>query len=71
MRIQFLDPILLSSEVHRETHRRVQFLTAAKSMHRKFIGFFARLMGSSEHILCIAMFLAADNSPSPRRSCGR
>jgi hypothetical protein len=52
--LQFLDPILLSSEVYRETHRRVQFLTAAKSMKRKVIGFFARLMDSSEFFGCKA-----------------
>ncbi len=45
--IQFLDPLLLSLEVYRETHRNVQFLTAAKSMSRKWVGFFARLMDSS------------------------
>ncbi|PPR03776.1 hypothetical protein CVT24_007494 [Panaeolus cyanescens] len=43
---QFLDPLLLSLEVFRETRRRVQFLTAAKSMERKWVGFFARLMNS-------------------------
>lgn len=46
--LQFLDPLLLSLEVFRETHRQVQFLTAAKSMERKWVGFFARLMDSSE-----------------------
>ncbi|KAF8163273.1 glycerol-3-phosphate O-acyltransferase [Crassisporium funariophilum] len=43
---QFLDPLLLSLEVYKETHRHVQFLTAAKSMERKAVGFFARLMDS-------------------------
>lgn len=43
---QFLDPLLLSLEVYRETHRHVQFLTAAKSLKRKAVGFFARLMDS-------------------------
>ncbi|KAJ3560019.1 hypothetical protein NP233_g11104 [Leucocoprinus birnbaumii] len=43
---QFLDPLLLSLEVYRETHRQVQFLTAAKSMERQWVGFFARLMDS-------------------------
>lgn len=43
---QFLDPLLLTLEVYRETHRHVQFLTAAKSMDRKAVGFFARLMDS-------------------------
>ncbi|KAJ7687696.1 hypothetical protein B0H17DRAFT_1069517 [Mycena rosella] len=42
---QFLD-MLLGLEVYKETHRRVQFLVAVSSMHRKFIGFFARLMES-------------------------
>lgn len=44
---QFLDPVVLSLEVYRETHRHVQFLSAAKSMDRKFVGFFARLLNSS------------------------
>ncbi|KAK7014890.1 hypothetical protein R3P38DRAFT_2998217 [Favolaschia claudopus] len=43
---QFLDPLLLALEVKRETGRQVQFLTAAKSMERKVVGFFARLMKS-------------------------
>ncbi|KAF9532948.1 glycerol-3-phosphate O-acyltransferase [Crepidotus variabilis] len=43
---QFLDPLLLSLEVYRETGRHVSFLTAAKSMDRKWVGFFARLMDS-------------------------
>ncbi|TFY72710.1 hypothetical protein EVG20_g282 [Dentipellis fragilis] len=42
----FLDPLLLTLEVHRETRRRAQFLIAAKSMKRKVIGFFATLMSS-------------------------
>ncbi|KAJ7109344.1 glycerol-3-phosphate O-acyltransferase [Mycena epipterygia] len=43
---QFLDPLLLSLEVYRETRRQVQFLAAAKSMERKAVGFFIRLMRS-------------------------
>ncbi|KAG6832389.1 hypothetical protein H0H92_002657 [Tricholoma furcatifolium] len=43
---QFLDPLLLALEVYRETRRHVQFLTAAASMERKAVGFFARLMDS-------------------------
>ncbi|KAL8291488.1 hypothetical protein RQP46_002466 [Phenoliferia psychrophenolica] len=43
---QFLDPILLLSEVRREAGRRISFLTAEKSMHRAFIGQAARLMQS-------------------------
>ncbi|KAH9484305.1 putative acyltransferase [Psilocybe cubensis] len=43
---QFLDPVLLSLEVYKETNRHVQFLTAAKSMQRKWVGFFSRMMES-------------------------
>ncbi|KDE08118.1 hypothetical protein MVLG_01599 [Microbotryum lychnidis-dioicae p1A1 Lamole] len=43
---QFLDPLLLMSEVRREAGRRISFLVAAKSMDRKFIGQVARLMQS-------------------------
>ncbi|KAF8212268.1 glycerol-3-phosphate O-acyltransferase [Mycena galopus ATCC 62051] len=43
---QFLDPLLLAAEVKRETGRHVQFLAAAKSMERKAVGFFIRLMDS-------------------------
>ncbi|KAM0748028.1 hypothetical protein T439DRAFT_328681 [Meredithblackwellia eburnea MCA 4105] len=43
---QFLDPLLLMSEVRRESGRRISFLTAAKSMERKFIGQAAKLMQS-------------------------
>ncbi|KAG9318451.1 glycerol-3-phosphate O-acyltransferase [Chiua virens] len=55
---QFLDPLLLSLEVFRETHRRVAFLTAAKSMKRKAVGFFARQMDS------IPVARAADEAKS-------
>ncbi|KAG8824229.1 hypothetical protein FRC19_002174 [Serendipita sp. 401] len=44
---QFLDPLLLMSEAHRDARRRVSFLIAAKSMKRKAIGLFASLMSSS------------------------
>ena len=47
---QFLDPLLLALQVHRETRRKVQFLIAAKSMKRKAVGFFASLMGSSTSV---------------------
>jgi glycerol-3-phosphate O-acyltransferase/dihydroxyacetone phosphate acyltransferase len=43
---QFLDPLLLSLQVYRETRLNVQFLAAAHSMKRMWIGFFARLMDS-------------------------
>ncbi|TRM57587.1 glycerol-3-phosphate O-acyltransferase [Schizophyllum amplum] len=43
---QFIDPLLLGMEVYKETRRRVRFLAAAKSMQRKAVGFFARLMDS-------------------------
>jgi len=42
-----VDPLLLILEVYRETHRRVSFLTAAVSMRRRWVGFFARMNGSS------------------------
>lgn len=48
---QFLDPLLLTLEVFRETRRRVAFLTAAKSMKRKAVGFFARQMDSSKYLV--------------------
>ncbi|BGP46107.1 Glycerol-3-phosphate/dihydroxyacetone phosphate acyltransferase [Rhodotorula kratochvilovae] len=43
---QFLDPLLLMSEVKRESGRRISFLTAAKSMDRAFVGLASRLMQS-------------------------
>ncbi|KAK1926771.1 hypothetical protein DB88DRAFT_180717 [Papiliotrema laurentii] len=43
---QFLDPLLLFSEVRKEAHRRVSILAAAKSMDRAFIGLVARIMDS-------------------------
>ncbi|GAA6016878.1 hypothetical protein JCM11491_006898 [Sporobolomyces phaffii] len=43
---QFLDPLLLMSEVKRESGRRISFLTAAKSMERAFVGLASRLMQS-------------------------
>ncbi|KAH9946190.1 glycerol-3-phosphate O-acyltransferase [Epithele typhae] len=43
---QFLDPLLLYREVHRETNRHVQSLIAAKSMERAFVGFAAGMMAS-------------------------
>ncbi|TFK54916.1 glycerol-3-phosphate O-acyltransferase [Heliocybe sulcata] len=45
-RMQFLDPLLLTLQVYRETRRRTHFLIAAKSMKRAVIGFFASLMSS-------------------------
>ncbi|PAV23717.1 glycerol-3-phosphate O-acyltransferase [Pyrrhoderma noxium] len=55
---QFLDPLLLASEVNRETRRRLQFLIAAKSMKRKAVGFFSSLMWS------IPVSRAADDAKS-------
>ncbi|KIK58616.1 hypothetical protein GYMLUDRAFT_170760 [Collybiopsis luxurians FD-317 M1] len=43
---QMLDPLLLSLQVHKMTGRHVQFLAAAKSLDRRFVGFFSRLMES-------------------------
>jgi glycerol-3-phosphate O-acyltransferase/dihydroxyacetone phosphate acyltransferase len=51
--------------VYRETHRRVQFLTAAASMNRKFVGFFARLMNSSEHHGIYAAFFRLTSTVVP------
>ncbi|KAI8998717.1 glycerol-3-phosphate O-acyltransferase [Trametes punicea] len=53
---QFLDPLLLYREVHRETGRHVRSLIAAASMQRRVIGFFARMMAS------IPVVRAADNA---------
>ncbi|KAI0704342.1 hypothetical protein BC835DRAFT_1403961 [Cytidiella melzeri] len=52
---QFLD-FCLAVQVYRETGRRIQFLVAAKSMERKVVGFFARLVQS------IPVARAADNA---------
>ncbi|KAI6023141.1 glycerol-3-phosphate O-acyltransferase [Pisolithus microcarpus] len=54
---QFLDGLLLSQEVYRETGRRIQFLTAAKSLQRKAIGFLARQMDN-----CIPVVRAMDEA---------
>lgn len=43
---QFLDPLLLASEVRRASGRRVAFLIAEKSIKRRFIGAAARIMQS-------------------------
>ncbi|KAH9966637.1 glycerol-3-phosphate O-acyltransferase [Russula dissimulans] len=40
---QILDPVLLATEVHRETRRPVSFVIDAKTWKRKAIGVFARL----------------------------
>ncbi|KAI6118935.1 glycerol-3-phosphate O-acyltransferase [Pisolithus croceorrhizus] len=54
---QFLDGLLLSQEVYRETRRRVQFLTAAKSLQRKAVGFLIRQMDN-----CIPVVRAIDEA---------
>ncbi|KAI6118395.1 glycerol-3-phosphate O-acyltransferase [Pisolithus sp. B1] len=54
---QFLDGLLLSQEVYRETRRRVQFLTAAKSLQRKAVGFLIRQMDN-----CIPVVRAMDEA---------
>jgi hypothetical protein len=43
-------------EVYRETRRRVSFLIAAKSMKRKAIGFFAKLMSCSTFVLYFSLY---------------
>ncbi|KAE8209006.1 hypothetical protein CF327_g6956 [Tilletia walkeri] len=55
---QFLDPLLLASEVRRASGRRVAFLIAEKSIKRKFIGAAARIMQS------IPVARAADSAKS-------
>ena len=51
--LQFLDPLILASEVYKETRRRVEFLIAASSMKRKMVGFLAGLMSSSKCTISI------------------
>ncbi|KEI36683.1 uncharacterized protein L969DRAFT_54675, partial [Mixia osmundae IAM 14324] len=53
---QFLDPLLLLSEVRLSAGRRISFLIAEKSMKRAFVGFAARLMQS------ISVVRAADDA---------
>ncbi|KAJ3819838.1 glycerol-3-phosphate O-acyltransferase [Lentinula raphanica] len=53
---QMLDPLLLSIHVYKETGRHVQFLAAAKSLQRRFVGAFSRLMES------IPVVRASDNA---------
>ncbi|KAK0547253.1 Glycerol-3-phosphate/dihydroxyacetone phosphate acyltransferase [Tilletia horrida] len=55
---QFLDPLLLASEVRRASGRRVAFLIAEKSIKRKFVGAAARIMQS------IPVARAADSAKS-------
>ncbi|BGP13962.1 hypothetical protein JCM10213_005545 [Rhodosporidiobolus nylandii] len=43
---QFLDPLLIMSEIKRESGRRIAFLAAAKSMERAFVGLASRCMQS-------------------------
>ena len=51
--LQFLDPLILASEVYKGTRRRVEFLIAASSMKRKMVGFLAGLMSSSKCTISI------------------
>lgn len=43
---QFVDPLILMRTVRLEAHRRIAFLIAEKSMRRRFVGFFARVLGA-------------------------
>lgn len=43
---QFVDPLILFRVIRNEAKRRVAFLIAAKSLKRKWVGKFSRLMGS-------------------------
>lgn len=51
-----LDPLLLSLHVYKETGQHVQFLAAEKSLKRKFVGFFSRLMESSTCLRFLQIF---------------
>lgn len=52
---QFIDPMLVMQQIKTEAGRRVSFLIAEKSLHRKFIGTVARLA------LAIGVVRAQDN----------
>ncbi|KAK9493381.1 hypothetical protein V1508DRAFT_415975 [Lipomyces doorenjongii] len=43
---QFIDPIMLMRQIRNEAGRRISFLAAEKSMHRKFVGTVARSVSS-------------------------
>lgn len=45
-RIKFVDPLILMRVLRMESHRRVAFLIAEKSMRRRFVGVFARAAGA-------------------------
>lgn len=69
---QFLDPLLLLLQVYRESHRRVEFLTAAASMKRKFIGFASRLVSASKwHAYSMFIFKLLSFFDSSRRQSRR
>ena len=53
---QFVDPLLLLSEVRLTAGRRISFLIAEASTKRAFVGAAARTMQSSEPPLCAAWF---------------
>ncbi|PKI85969.1 hypothetical protein MVES_000088 [Malassezia vespertilionis] len=61
---QFLDPLLLASEVRSNSGRRVSFLIAQKSLDRKFIGTMARMFQS------IPVSRAADYAKAGRGTVG-
>jgi glycerol-3-phosphate O-acyltransferase/dihydroxyacetone phosphate acyltransferase len=44
--VQFVDPIILMRLIRKEAHRRVAFLIAESSMHRRFIGLGASMVGA-------------------------
>jgi glycerol-3-phosphate O-acyltransferase/dihydroxyacetone phosphate acyltransferase len=44
--LQFVDPLILMRLLRNEAHRRAALLIAAKSMDRKFIGWFSRKVGA-------------------------
>jgi glycerol-3-phosphate O-acyltransferase/dihydroxyacetone phosphate acyltransferase len=45
---QFSDPLLVAILAHAQTGRPTRFIAAAVNLRRQFVGFFVRLMSSSE-----------------------
>lgn len=66
---QFLD-FHLALQIYRETGRRIRFLVAAKSMDRKVVGFFARLIQSSKFTYVLECY-SLSIPFSPRCACRR
>lgn len=69
---QFLDPLLLMCEVRLSAGRRVSFLIAEKSYHRKFIGLASRIAHSSKLAALVGKYLllTAFSPPVPVARAG-